>query len=196
MYIDEQNINQLNTDLEDIFEQNMFDLQSVIRQKKAEWSLELLEVFNKCFMKLSVKQKNNTKGKLSYISFSVLLTSILTEKYSLGVNFYDERFYLDESNIFDEFILKYISEYVSKDMQEIKMWFTKKYLPYNEDELFEIKKILVLCYVGIWVKELQDEIIQCLNKSYRENVNLDEKINITFGSYLEKQVVLCTWEVE
>ncbi len=194
--MDDQNINQLNTDLGHMFEHNMLDLQRVIRQKKEDWSSELLDVFNKCFMKLSIKQQKNIKGKLKYISFSILLTSILTEKYSLGVNFYDEKFYLDESNIFDEFKLKYISDYASKDIQEIKMWLRKSQLPYNEGELFEIKKIIILSYVAVWVKELQDEIIQCLNKLAREDVDLYEKIDITFGSYLEKQVILCSWEVE
>ncbi len=194
--MDDQNINQLNTDLGHMFEHNMLDLQRVIRQKKEDWSSELLDVFNKCFMKLSIKQQKNIKGKLKYISFSILLTSILTEKYSLGVNFYDEKFYLDESNIFDEFKLKYIYDYASKDIQEIKMWLRKSQLPYNEGELFEIKKIIILSYVAVWVKELQDKIIQCLNKLDREDVGLYEKIDITFGSYLEKQVILCTWEVE
>ncbi len=196
MYIDYQDMNKMNIDLGHTFEKNMFELQSVIKRSKVEWSLELIEIFNKCFTRLSAKQENNIKGKLKYISFSVLLTSILTEKYSLGINFYDEKFYLDEANVFEEFILKHILDYVSKDMEEIKMWFRKKILPYNEGELFEMKKILVLSYIATWVKELQDEIIQCLNKSDKKDVQLYEKIDITFGSYLEKQVVVCTWEVE
>lgn len=195
MDIDDKNIKQLNIDLKDTFEKNMSKIKILIRQSKVEWSSDLLKLFNKCFVDTSMKQKKENKGDLRYISFSVLLTSILTGKYSLGVGFYDEKFYLDEANVFNELLLKYISDFVDKDIEAIKMWFRKKQQPFSENDLFEMKKVLVLNYIAIWVKELKDEIIYCLNKVKTEDVKLSEKIDITFGSYMEKQAILLVWEV-
>lgn len=195
MLLNDDNLMRMNIELKDTFENNILNLQSIIQKNKREWTLALTEKFQQNFFRAEKKKDKNKKGKLRYITFSVLLTSILTGKYSLGINFYDEKFYLDEAEVFGEFELDYISDFVSKDMEAIKTWLRNKQILYNESDLFEMKKVLALNYTTVWVKELKDEILCCLNKSEFNHENLADKINVTFGSYLEKQASLFIWEV-
>ncbi len=195
MDINDENIKQLYIDLKNDFQKNINEIQNIIQINKEQWIFDLTKLFNTCFINTLNSQQENCKGKLRYISFSILLTSILTEKYSFGINFYDENFYLDESNIFDEFFLEYISDFIDKDMESIKIWLRNKQILFNKSDLFEMKNIMVLNYMAIWIKHLKDEIIYCLNQSKIDDIILSEKIDITFGTYLEKQAVMIVWEV-
>lgn len=183
------------TDLKDHFEKSVLELETRIQKNKYKWKEDLEEQFQKSFVVVAKKQKENGKGKLRYISCSMLLTSILTETYSLGIHFYDETFYLDEANVFTEIFLSYILEVIEQNIQAIKVWFRNKQLPYRESDLLEIKKVLALNYSMIWVKVLKEELISCFQKARTEGVGLSQKIEVTFGSYLEKQTILLVWEV-
>ena len=107
-------------------------------------------------------QQVGTKEKIKYISLSILLSGILMEDYSIGIDLYDENFYLDEQTIFSEIkielVKELINQYVETDIKSLKIYQRQEKINYLENEYIEIRKVQSLTYMLLYVKWIIENI--------------------------------------
>jgi len=144
-------------------------------------------------------QKAGKKGNIKYISLSLLLSSILTEEYSIGINFYDENFYLDEETVFTEvkieFIRELIKEYVETDIKNLMIYYRQERINCPENELIELRKTQGIVYALLYSKWIIENIEKAALRLEVKEMQTEERIDFTYGMYLEKQEKIYQWEV-
>lgn len=180
--------------LESFFIKNMKKNTIILTQQEDD----LLELFSttlqKGFEKAYHKQLQST-NKIKYIAISFLLSSIVSENYSFGINFYDEQFYLDENDIFIEFKIPYIFEFIKENVVQTRKLLAYHRQPYKESDLVDIQKIYALSYIGKIMEMLQSNISSILSRMQVGKVQCEDVITVTLGAYMEQQMEIYDWEV-
>lgn len=180
--------------LEDIFIKNMQG-HTVILKKHEQDLWELFSVALQNGFEKAYRKQQQGKGKIKYISVSALLSSMISESYSLGINFYDERFYIDEVDVFTEFKIPYISDFIKENTEQTRKLLSYHRQPYKESDVAEIQKVYVLAYIVQVVEMLKSNISHILSKIQAEGVECEDVVTITFGAYMEQQMEIYAWEV-
>lgn len=141
------------------------------------------------------QQKIEEKGTISYISFSMLLSSLQTENYSFGINLYDETFFIDEIDTFIEWKLGYLSTFIDSDIEVARKHLLKGFIGIVESDILEIKHIHALNYMLVGVEFLKSKIQSIIENLETIELKTTEIIKVTYGLYMEKQGPLYNWEV-
>ena len=144
-------------------------------------------------------QEAGKKEKIKYISLSILLSSILTQEYSIGIDFYDKNFYLDEETVFTEIkidlVKELINQYVEKDIKNLKIYQRQEKTNYPENEYIEIRKLQSMTYMLLYMKWTTENIQKAVKQLAIKNMQTEETVDITYGLYLEKQENIYKWEM-
>lgn len=144
-------------------------------------------------------QQAGKKEKIKYISLSILLSSILTQEYSIGIDFYDKNFYLDEETVFTEIkidlVKELINQYVEKDIKNLKIYQRQEKSNYPENEYIEIRKLQSMTYMLLYMKCIIENIQKAVKQLEIKNMQTEGTVDITYGLYLEKQEKIYQWEV-
>lgn len=144
-------------------------------------------------------QQAGKKEKIKYISLSILLSSILTQEYSIGIDFYDKNFYLDEETVFTEIkidlVKELINQYVEKDIKNLKIYQRQEKTNYPENEYIEIRKLQSMTYMLLYMKCIIENIQKAVKQLEIKNMQTEGTVDITYGLYLEKQEKIYQWEV-
>lgn len=144
-------------------------------------------------------QEAGKKEKIKYISLSILLSSILTQDYIIGIDFYDKNFYLDEQTVFSEIeielVKKLIKQYVETDIKNLKIYHRQEKINYPENEYIEIMKMQSMTYMLLYMKWTTENIQKAVKQLAIKNMQTEETVDITYGLYLEKQENIYKWEM-
>lgn len=144
-------------------------------------------------------QQAGKKEKIKYISLSILLSSILTQEYSIGIDFYDKNFYLDEETVFTEIkidlVKELINQYVEKDIKNLKIYQRQEKTNYTENGYIEIRKLQSMTYMLLYMKCIIENIQKAVKQLEIKNMQTEGTVDITYGLYLEKQEKIYQWEV-
>ena len=132
-------------------------------------------------------QQAGKKEKIKYISLSILLSSILTQEYSIGIDFYDKNFYLDEETVFTEIkidlVKELINQYVEKDIKNLKIYQRQEKINYPENEYIEIRKLQSMTYMLLYMKCIIENIQKAVKQLEIKNMQTEETVDITYGLY-------------
>ncbi|MFI3212249.1 MAG: hypothetical protein R3Y24_02810 [Eubacteriales bacterium] len=169
-------INLINTDLESLVEELTATLQSLID-------------------KASYLQKENKKNKICFISFSILLSSIIQDEYSYGINLYDENFLVDDNEVFLEWNIKKIFRDLKQDLVQSKKILQKKFIKIKDYELIEIKHKYIVNNYAIFQEFLVFLIPLTLEKVDISQLTCSNEILFTSGLYMDKQAEFYKWEI-
>lgn len=156
--------------------------------------LSLQESINYGITQMQNLKNEGINESIRYISFSILFTSLLIEKPSLGINFYGENFYLSEIPIFSEWELKYILHFIDNSIENIKHKLKRINIPSEKSYIFELKQNQLFIYALVWGVLLKYFIADVL-KNVDKSEFLMSEIDVTFGLYMEKQTIIYKWRV-
>lgn len=190
-----KNLDESNEILISEFLKNIEEIENLIKYNYDEILFCLQKCIDESVDRIKILQKKGLKKSIKYISFSILLSSLLTENYSLGINFYDETFYLDEVEVFSEWKIKYISNFVNNSIQMVEKNLNSKNIPFEQGYLLDLKQSQGLIYTLVWsilLKQLIPVVLKNIEKSDFMN---HEVVEITFGLYMEKQTLIYKWEI-
>ena len=142
-----------------------------------------------------LSQHHEQKGIITYISFSALLSSILTQQYSFGINFYDEQFFVDAIDVFSEWNVKEIAPFIESDIEVVKKQLQKEFVGVCESELLEIKHQHALAYLLVCGHFLESKLAFVLKNLQLANLKTAQTVIVTLGLYMEKQTTIYRFEV-
>lgn len=130
-------------------------------------------------------QKQNLKGSISYIYFSILRTSIRESKGEFRIDFYDKNWFLDNNecsiNINLDFLYKELFE-LENSLKEKKTEFGRTINDLDVEEIIldEADKYNVLC-----AEFLKDIILnKFIKSSYFKEMNKNEDLKILIGEFM------------
>lgn len=190
-----KNLDESNEILISEFLKNIEEIENLIKYNYDEILFCLQKCIDESIDRIKILQKKGLKKSIKYISFSILLSSLLTENYSLGINFYDETFYLDEVKVFSEWKIKYISNFVNNSIQMVEKNLNSKNIPFEQGYLLDLKQSQGLIYTLVWSILLKQLIPVVLKNIERSDFMNHEVVEITFGLYMEKQTLIYKWEI-
>lgn len=190
-----KNFDESNEILISEFLKNIEEIENLIKYNYDEILFCLQKCIDESVDRIKILQKKGLKKSIKYISFSILLSSLLTENYSLGINFYDETFYLDEVKVFSEWKIKYISNFVNNSIQMVEKNLNSKNIPFEQGYLLDLKQSQGLIYTLVWSILLKQLIPVVLKNIERSDFMNHEVVEITFGLYMEKQTLIYKWEI-
>lgn len=190
-----KNFDESNEILISEFLKNIEEIENLIKYNYDEILFCLQKCIDESVDRIKILQKKGLKKSIKYISFSILLSSLLTENYSLGINFYDETFYLDEVKVFSEWKIKYISNFVNNSIQMVEKNLNSKNIPFEQGYLLDLKQSQGLIYTLVWSILLKQFIPVVLKNIERSDFMNHEVVEITFGLYMEKQTLIYKWEI-
>ncbi len=190
-----KNLDESNEILISEFLKNIEEIENLIKYNYDEILFCLQKCIDESIDRIKILQKKGLKKSIKYISFSILLSSLLTENYSLGINFYDETFYLDEVEVFSEWKIKYISNFVNNSIQMVEKNLNSKNIPFEQGYLLDLKQSQGLIYTLVWSILLKQLIPVVLKNIERSDFMNHEVVEITFGLYMEKQTLIYKWEI-
>ena len=82
--------------VDNIWVDNFIRIDEFYRNNKEDIDSELIKRFDSVYEKCIDMQKNNLKGQVTYIYFSLLRTSIIEGKGEFRIDLYDESWFLDK----------------------------------------------------------------------------------------------------
>ena len=156
---------------------------------------ELTITFQKLVNKSIILQNEGKKNAIKYISLSILLSSIASQNYSLGINLYDESLLLDDVEIFTEWNIKDYFTELDADIINAERILEKRFIRIKKYEMLELRHKYSFDYYGIFLEAMTFILPLALDKVDCSKLNCAEKIVVTSGLYMESQEIIYTWEV-
>lgn len=138
-------------------------------------------------------QKSGQKGAIAYISFSLLYSNVLLERFALYIDAYDERYLLDSGEASAEWNFSLLIQDVDMDFESVAQELRKSETRVQKYEILELKRSYQTCYYPVVLEFLPTLLDECLKELPIDTVQFCPEIVFTFGKYLEKQLPFYTW---
>ena len=136
------------------------------------------------------------KGPVAYISFSVMQSNLLLEKYAFQIDAYDERFLVDDDEAASEWDFSILLQNLDADFDVIAATLRQSVIRVQEYELWELKKAYHLNYYATATGLLQGLLPLCLDALSLDGIDVMPEIQFTIGPYMEKQMPFYQWRRE
>ena len=141
-------------------------------------------------------QTANKKGPVAYISFSLLQSNLLLEKYAFRIDAYDNRFLVDDSEAASEWDFSALLQNLNTNFDVIASTLRQSVIRVQEYELWELKKAYHLNYYATATGLLQGLLPLCLDALSLDGIDVMPEIQFTIGPYMEKQMPFYQWRRE
>ena len=138
-------------------------------------------------------QAANKKGPVAYISFSLLQSNILLEKYAFQIDTYDDRFLIDDSEAASEWDFSILLQNLDTNFDVIASTLRQSVIRVQEYELWELKKAYHLNYYATATGLLQSLLPLCLDVLSLDGIDVMPEVQFTVGPYMEKQMSFYRW---
>ena len=141
-------------------------------------------------------QAANKKGAVAYISFSLLQSNVLLEKYAFRIDAYDDRFLVDDSEAASEWDFSVLLQNLDTNFDVIASTLRQSVIRVQEYELWELKKAYRLNYYATATGLLQSLLPLCLDTLSLDGIDVMPEVQFTVGPYMEKQMPFYQWRRE
>ena len=126
-------------------------------------------------------QTANKKGPVAYISFSLLQSNILLEKYAFWIDTYDDRFLIDDSEAASEWDFSMLLQNLDTNFDVIASTLRQSVIRVQEYELWELKKAYHLNYYATATRLLQGLLPLCLDALSLDGIDVMPEVQFTVG---------------
>lgn len=153
---------------------------------------KFLEAFRKMLEQTRVYQEQMEKGKIRYLLFSYLSSSIFLEKYEIRIEMMDERFYNDASQAVAYWDAGAVYSLFETDVAEIKQKVEGQIYRLYEYEVDFIRYLYFPYYHRLAKAFIQSMLEIILQEEYLlpETICLESSLKIAFGEYMGKADIL------
>lgn len=159
-------------------------------------SADLVKSIQKAFDAAVCWQTAAKKGPVAYISFSVMQSNLLLEKYAFQIDAYDERFLVDDNEAASEWDFSILLQNLDTDFDVIVATLRQSVIRVQEYELWELIKAYHLNYYATATGLLQSLLPLCLDALSLDGIDVMPEIQFTIGPYMEKQMPFYQWRRE
>ncbi|WP_252244582.1 MULTISPECIES: hypothetical protein [unclassified Clostridium] len=176
--------------VDNIWVDNFIRIDEFYRNNKEDIDSELIKRFDSVCEKCIDMQKNNLKGKVTYIYFSLLRTSIIEAKGEFRIDLYDENWFLDkqESSISIKLDFLYSSLFEMKsNLKSRKIEYGRTITDMDIEHIIldEADKYHILAVE--FLKELVSKFIE--SDSYKE-MKKSSNIKILAGELMDSSEII------
>lgn len=151
-----------------------------------------LEAFNAVIERTTILQDEKKKGKVKYILFSHLYSSMYLQQYLIRIDAMDPAFYNDSTHAVSYWDARYIYEFFEEDVEAIRKELGKNLPRIREYEADYIRYAYAPYYHRLTKAFLQAMFQEALSESnflpHRER--LERCVMILFGEYMGEADVL------
>lgn len=151
-----------------------------------------LEAFKEVVEQTTILQDEKKKGKVKYILFSHLYSSIFLQRYLIRIDFMDHAFYSDPSQTVSYWDARDIYQLFEGDVEAIREELGKNFLRIREYEADYIRYAYAPYYHGLTKAFLQAMLEEALPESnfLPQQGRLESRTRILFGEYMGEADVL------
>ncbi|OCA96900.1 hypothetical protein [Clostridium beijerinckii] len=172
----------------DRYKEELKNILEKYNENKDSIKEKLTSKFNSICQEAIFLQKEGLKGKIKYIYFSMLRTSILENKGEWRIDLYDEKWFVDKEECSINIELDFIYEPLFKHMKELSNK-KKEYLrTIKEKDIEDIKLAEANKYHSLAlniIRGMLQELLECA--SYKE-MEKKEDIVIMAGEYMDTAI--------
>lgn len=146
----------------------------------------LIDVLDVLIQEQCMKQKEGKQGKVKYIIFHSLLTSVYTGSLEIAVGMGNSMLYLDKYMSYTYWKPELIYKDIDKDMEDVRRLLGQKYIRIEDYELLFLKRKLflddwtVFCEI---LKKIKENIAEKIQGS---SLLMEDNVQILCGGYMEK----------
>lgn len=159
-------------------------------------SADLTRSMQKAFDEAVCWQTAAKKGPVAYVSFSLLQSNLLLEKYAFRIDAYDDRFLVDDSEAASEWDFSILLQSLDTNFAVIASTLRQSVIRVQEYELWELKKAYHLNYYATATGLLQGLLPLCLDALSLDGIDVMPEVQFTIGPYMEKQMPFFQWRRE
>ncbi len=159
-------------------------------------SADLARSLQKAFDAAVCWQTAAKKGPVAYVSFSLMQSNLLLEKYAFQIDAYDERFLVDDNEAASEWDFSILLQNLDNNFDVIAATLRQSVIRVQEYELWELKKAYHLNYYATATGLLQGLLPLCLDALSLDGIDVMPEIQFTIGPYMEKQMSFYQWRRE
>ena len=159
-------------------------------------SADLAKSLQKAFDAAVCWQTAAKKGPVAYVSFSLMQSNLLLEKYAFQIDAYDERFLVDDNEAASEWDFSILLQNLDTNFDVIAATLRQSVIRVQEYELWELKKAYHLNYYATATGLLQGLLPLCLDALSLDGIDVMPEIQFTIGPYMEKQMPFYQWRRE
>lgn len=141
-------------------------------------------------------QRAGKKRAIGYISFSLLQSNLLLEKYAFRIDAYDDRFLIDDNEAASEWEFSILLQNLDTNFDVIASTLRQSVIRVQEYELWELKKAYCLNYYATATGLLQSLLPLCLSELSLDEIGVMPEVQFTVGPYMEKQLPFYQWRRE
>ena len=159
-------------------------------------SADLTRSIQKAFDETVCWQTATKKGPVAYVSFSLLQSNLLLEKYAFRIDAYDNRFLVDDCEAASEWDFSALLQSLDTNFDVIASTLRQSVIRVQEYELWELKKACHLNYYATATGLLQGLLPLCLDALSLDGMGVMPEVQFTVGPYMEKQMPFFQWRRE
>lgn len=185
--------------LEPLQQRFLTDLDQIMLSVKDNIQLlgtDLLNVLQATIDEAACLQTVAKKGAIAYISFSLLQSNLLLEKYAFRIDVYDKRFLIDDNEAASEWDFSVLLQNLDTNFDVIASTLRQSVIRVQEYELWELKKAYQLNYYATATGLLRSLLLLCLDKLSLDGIDVMPEVQFTVGPYMEKQMSFYQWRRE
>lgn len=156
----------------------------------------LCEAMLQILRRVQLLQELGQKGAIAYVSFSLMQSNVLMDKFALHIGAYDERFLLDNNEASAEWDFSLLIQNADTNFESVAKIVRKTETRVQEYEILELKRSYQTCYYPVVLEFLPQFLDGCLKQIPLDTVHLCPEVIFTFGKYMEKQLPFYVWRQE
>lgn len=175
------------------------DLDQIILSMKDNIQLlsdGLLDALQTVGNEAACMQATTKKGAIAYISFSLMQSNLLLEKYAFRLDAYDERFMIDDNEVASEWDFSLLLQNLDTNFDGMASILRQSVIRVQEYELWELKRAYQMNYYATATGLLQSLLPLCLDKLSLDETDVMPEVQFTVGPYMEKQLSFYQWRRE
>lgn len=156
----------------------------------------LIDALQRVINEAASMQATAKKGAIAYISFSLMQSNLLLEKYAFRLDAYDERFMIDDNEAASEWDFSLLLQNLDTNFDGIASTLRQSVIRVQEYELWELKKAYQMNYYATATGLLQSLLPLCLDKLSLDGTDIMPEVQFTIGPYMENQLPFYQWRRE
>lgn len=176
--------------MEETFQKSCEEIQVEIDSDASKIWAELHNVICKCLETAGKLQRQNQKGKLQYLAFSLMQHSLFFGKLELRIDALDDGFYLDTQEVSAHYQADFLQHRYHKDLEYLYKKAEENFIRIQSYELIQIRQTYAVYYYSLlfhMIEALTEMILQTIMES---GIDTTDNFKIICGDYMDNAVIL------
>lgn len=165
-------------------------IQKELEQGGAEIWDELRHKILNLLLQVNHMQEQQKKGDIQYLVYSLLKSSIYSNRLELYLDALDSGFYLDMQETAVSHELIFLKSYLMKDLECLNKIIGKKFIRLQSHELLKARMLYADYYSSLIGKMLESQIHLIIGTVMESGIGITDSFQILYGEYMGEAAIL------